>query len=314
MSGLILPRRLEPGSRLWLTSPASSLSRPESLEDMEAHLRSLGFEVETAPAAGNKWRFFAGTDAERARDINQAFARPEIDAVICTRGGYGSMRLLEAIDWDLVRRNPKIVMGYSDITALLNAVRQRAGVAAFHAPTPVRPQSEFTRPWLMRAVTQAEPLGVMPTPETDNPDFTVKALRPGKAQGPLAGGNLTLISTLMGTPWQIGRPGDILFFEDVNESPYRVDRMLTQLLLAGVLQQSAGLAFGQFTGGSEEGEEDSGPTVHDVIAERTATLGIPVLMGLPFGHVRDNALLPIGCQAEIDADAGALRVIEPAVR
>jgi muramoyltetrapeptide carboxypeptidase len=311
----IRPPRLQAGQKLWLTAPASSMPRPGQVDEIAEYLRGEGFEVEASPSARDHWRFFGGTDAERARDINAAFARRDIDAVVCIRGGYGCMRVLEGLDWDLIRRNPKLVVGYSDITALVNPIRQRAGVAAIHGPQPIGSQEPFTRDWLWKVMMRPEPAGTIPTAPSAGADFAVRGLRPGRAQGRLAGGNLTLISCLMGTPWEVGEPGDILFFEDVNESAYRIDRMLTQLLLAGRLQRAAGLAFGQFTRAepSDPEEERRDPSVHDVIAERTASLGIPVLMGLPFGHVRLNAALPVGCLAEIDADAGTLSILEPAV-
>ncbi|GAB2963921.1 LD-carboxypeptidase [Micromonospora polyrhachis] len=252
--------------------------------------------------------YLAGGDELRAADINTAFADPDVRGILCTRGGYGAQRVVDQIDMATVRRNPKVVAGFSDITALQFALWRGARLASVHGPgaawldarTP--PKSAES---LRTALMSTEPVTVtrMPTEET------APVLVPGTATGPLIGGNLCLVVSSLGTPDMPDLAGAILLIEDVEEPPYKVDRMLTQLRRAGVLDKLAGVAVGQFTNCAD----DWPVTVADVLTERLGDLGVPVLGGLPIGHGLGQLTVPIGVPATLNASAGTL-VVSPAVR
>ncbi len=301
-------------------------------------LESLDFRVALDPGLTARKGYLAGPDEARAEALNKALADPDVRGVFCARGGYGSSRILGLIDYAAVRDDPKVFVGYSDITALHLALAREAGLVTFHGPgveSLGEKLTRFTLDCLVRAVTSTDPLDVLPLPE-DRPAGEV--LSAGRASGPLTGGNLSLLSALMGTPYEVDTRGAVLLIEDVREEPYRVDRMLTQLTLAGKLASAAAVAVGEMvdctTGrgrpepGSPEGggrapyeDEAETPTgdeagdlvsVDDVLADRLAGLGRPVLGGLPFGHGYDKWTLPLGVTATVDAYKARLIVEEAA--
>jgi muramoyltetrapeptide carboxypeptidase len=297
-----------------------------NLELGKTALESLGFKVVFGELAGKQYGYLSGTDKERAAEFMGLATRKDIDAVICARGGYGIMRLLPLLDYTALANNPKVICGYSDITALINTIYQRCGFVCFHGPGASGTPDEFTVKGLSavaftdderRAKIRSE--GFTPT-VIDAPNG-FETISGGKARGRLVGGNLTLLAHLTGTPFQVStkpettreKTGKILFFEDVTEQPYRIDRMLTQLLIAGTLQQCAGIAIGQFTRCEPEDPVHSF-TVAEVLKDRLAELGIPVISGLQFGHVAKQYTLPLGVMAELDADAGTLTLLEEAVQ
>jgi muramoyltetrapeptide carboxypeptidase len=303
---MIRPPVLKPGSRVALVASAGPV--PEGGVDRAiARVEELGWE----PVAGRYCRgrrgYLSGSDAERAADLNDALRDPEIDAVWFLRGGYGTMRILDDIDWPALARHPKALIGYSDNTAVhlgANAV----GVPGFHGPHPHQPAfPDFARDGLLRVLTSAEPAGVLPFPAADG---RAETLAGGTAEGPLVGGNLSLLSATLGTPYALQPEGGILFFEEVGEHPYRLDRLLSHLVLAGVLDAVEGIAVGGIT---ETPGEDGEAVVRELLQDRLGGLGIPVAVGFPFGHVDDNWTLPVGVRARLDADAGTLAIIEPAV-
>lgn len=264
--------------------------------------------------------YLGGTIEERLDDLHDMFRDPEVKAVFALRGGYGSAQILDGIDYNLIRANPKIFLGYSDITAMHLAIHQKTGLVTFHGPVVLSHFTEFTQQHFRKALFDAAPIGSVTNPRESNPlrpEHTLRVIRPGKARGPLIGGNLTLISTTMGTPYEIDTRGRILFIEDVDEEPYRIDRMLTQLRLAGKLNQAAGIIFGECA--------DCRPKDYKPSFNSTFTLGeladiffgglpIPVLSGLTIGHTNDQLTLPIGVMATLDADKGELVIEEPALR
>ena len=248
------------------------------------------------------------------------FTDSRINAIFCLRGGYGTSRLLTRLDYRLVRRNPKIFLGYSDITALHCALLTRAQLVSFHGPTInsdlLKGELDpFTLGSLLRTLTRPLPPGSLCAGYREK---TVAVLRRGTAIGPLIGGNLSLLCTTLATPCQPCFKGAILFLEDIDEAPYRIDRMLTHLLNAGLLQQVAGVAVGLNRNcvdpRARQRRGEYRQTVEDVLKERLVPLRVPVLTGLPFGHVSHNATLPLGVRARLDATAGDLFVTEPAVR
>jgi muramoyltetrapeptide carboxypeptidase len=306
MSALLRPPALKPGARVALVAAAGPI--PEGGVDRAMdRVRALGWEPAEGRFCRGRRGYLAGSDEERAADLNDALRDPSIDAVWFLRGGYGTMRILDAVDWGALAARPKALIGFSDNTAVHLAAR-RAGVVAFHGPHPHPPAfPDFARDALLRVVADPSPAGALPLP-VDHPP--VETLVGGTAEGPLAGGNLSLLSTTLGTPYAVDADGVILFIEEVGEHPYRLDRMLSHLKLAGVLDAAAGIAIGRIT---ETPGEDGDALAREVLADRLGGLGIPAAVGFPFGHVDDNWTLPVGVRARLDAGAGTLSLTEGAV-
>ena len=262
-------------------------------------MRSLGWIPVLGENVSATHAYFAGTDEERIHDLNFALRDDGIDGIWCVRGGYGAMRLLRHIDYDALKSNPRPLIGFSDITALHSAIHRECGIVTFHGPTARGELSDFSRGHLMRAVIeQVDSCGVAPE---------ARVLRPGRARGRLAGGNLALVSALMGTPWSIDFDGAILVLEDVDEAVYRVDRMMRQLLLAGALERCVAIVAGDFSPPSGKTEVDN-RTVDDVIAEAAHEASIPCFSGAPFGHIGDQWTVPLGAVAEMDTGDCSLHV------
>ena len=246
------------------------------------------------------------------------FRDPEVKAVFAIRGGYGSAQLLDRIDYDLIRANPKVFLGYSDITAMHLAIHQRTGLVTFHGPVVLSHFSQYTQDHFKAALFGTEPLGAVTNPSDSNrlrPEHVLRAIRPGKARGRLIGGNLTLISTTMGTPYEIDTRGKIVFIEDVDEEPYRIDRMLTQLRLSGKLDAAAGIVFGECADCKPKDYKpsfNSTFTLGEILDNFLGDLKIPVFSGLTIGHTDDQLTLPIGVMATLDADKGELVIEEAA--
>jgi len=303
---MIRPPALRPGSRIALVAPAGPLAEG-AVDRAIGRVREWGFEPLPGAHVRKRHGYLSAPDADRADDLNAALRDDSADAVWCLRGGYGVMRILPRVDWDALARRPRAVIGFSDITALHLGI-QRLGIVSFHGPHPATQElNDFSRDGLLRALTNADAPGLLPFPAGAPP---AAAITGGVAEGRLVGGNLSLVAATLGTPYAIDGRDAILFLEEVGEAPYRVDRLLSQLLLAGVLDGVAGIALGGFT---ETGDESAGPTVLDVLHDRLGGLGIPIAHGFPFGHVDDNWTLPVGARARLDAGAGTLVVIEGAV-
>lgn len=291
------PPVLTAGARVALLAPAGPLRGEEDLARAIGNVRTFGWEPVVGTHALARQGYFAGDDENRLADLNAALADPAIDGIWCLRGGYGTMRLLDGVDYAALRRRPKAIIGYSDISALHAAIGVRCDLITYHGPTARAELSAFSRESLRRALSAGgEPCGVAPEAST---------VRPGIARGPLAGGNLALLAALAGTPYAPRLDGAILVLEDINEAVYRVDRMLRQLMLAGMLSRCAGLVFGQFTNCSEE-SDDGARSLDELIPETAAVLGIPCLARAPIGHVPDQWTLPLGATATLDTDAHAL--------
>ncbi len=267
--------------------------------------------------AYSRYGYLAGTDDQRLDDLNRALQETSIDAVWCIRGGYGAIRLLDRVDYAAIARRPKIFIGFSDITALLNAITRQTGVVTFHAPVARAAMPQFSRCHFERVLATPEApgrLGRLPDPaEVLVPqENRIVTLRPGTAEGPLAGGNLTLLHCLIGTPYFPELDGAILFLEDAGEDLYSVDRMLAHLRLTGALRQLAGVAIGRFTE-LERATGDGALGLDEVLATYLDPLGIPVAYGFPIGHIESQWTLPLGVRARLDAGAGELELLEPAV-
>ena len=290
-------------ARVALVAPAGPLDGEKDLERAKENVRSLGWAPVVGANVLARTGYLAGDDGARLADLNNALVDDAIDAVWCIRGGYGVMRILETIDYAALRRRPKPVIGYSDITALHAAVSTRCDAVTFHGPTARAKLSVFSRESLWRALAGGDPAG---------PADEARLVVPGRARGRLVGGNLAILCGLAGTPYAPDYRGAILVVEDVNEAVYRIDRMLTQLRLSGALDACAGIIFGQFTDVPRDTPEESlgARSLDDVLDETASVLGVPCIAGAPVGHVPDQWTLPLGAQAELDADARTLRILE----
>lgn len=292
----VAPRPLAPHGRIAVIAPSSPFDTG-AFDRGIAKLRER-YEVRYEPALLSRAGYLAGDDARRLAEIEDALRDDGVDAIVAARGGYGATRLLEHLDVALIAGNPKLLVGFSDVTAL-HAAWLRAGVRAIHAPM-IAALGDADRARFDRWVAAVE--GALPPPVR-----ALERISGGRAEGPLVGGNLAVLCALVGTPYAPPVEGAILFLEDVGERPYRVDRMLTTLRHAGWLSKIAGVALGAFTEGAAGPD---GVTVEEVLVERLSTLGIPVAGGVPAGHVDDNLELPLGAPVVLDADAGTLAFLE----
>ena len=292
------PPLLGAGARVALVAPSGPLRGPTDLERAMNNVRGLGWEPVPGEHVLERDGFFAGSDANRLADFAAASSDDSIDGIWCIRGGYGAMRLLEAIDYDAWRWRPKALIGFSDITALHSAIGGRADLVTFHGPTARGTLTDFTRDSLREAVSA----GTTPYVAA-NADATT--VRPGCVRARLAGGNLALVAALVGTPYAVDLDGAILLLEDVNEAVYRIDRMLTQLHLSGALSKCVGLVFGRFTEIPAEPGDDDRP-FERVIGEVADRCGVPCIANAAFGHVVDQFTIPLGATATLDADQRTL--------
>jgi len=315
---LIRPPRLREGDTIGLINPSGAIYEEEPFEQTDATLRAMGFQVVEAPNLRARYGHMAGTPAQRASDIHTLFADPRVAAVLAVTGGSGANRVLPLLDYDLIARHPKVLGGFSDLTALIAAVHAKTGLVTFHSPLGRSEWNSFSREQFSAVLVQglahtmrnAEVAGDGPVPS----EGRIRTLRGGTARGPLLGGNLAVWTSLVGTPYLPALDGAILFLEDVNEYIYRVDRMLSTLQLSGALSRVAGVVLGGFTQcGPSEGSFGT-LTLDEVFEDYFGSLGVPVYRGAQFGHVKRKFTLPLGVMAEIDADAGTLRLLEPAVR
>ncbi|MBA3316530.1 MAG: LD-carboxypeptidase [Gemmatimonadales bacterium] len=314
---VIRPPRLTQGSRIALVAPAGPLLERDDLIRAEALCRALGYEPVLGSHAGERHGYFAGTDDQRLADLNGALREPEIAAIWCIRGGYGTTRILDRVDFDALTRHPKPLIGYSDITAILNAATRHTGMVTFHAPMARAAMPAFSRGHFERVLASVEPAGRLerlpqPADVLLPRENRIATLRGGVAEGPLMGGNLTLLQCLVGTAHFPDLEGAILFLEDVGEDLYRVDRMLAHLRMCGALAGLAGIAVGRFTE-LNRAMVDGALGFDEVLATYFLPLDIPVVYGFPIGHIDDQWTLPLGVRARLDADAGELELLEPAV-
>ncbi len=318
---LIKPAALREGDTVGLITPSTGVFDPETLQLVDRMLKYFKLQGKWGKNVKHKFGYVGGTVRERLDDLHDAFRDPAVKAVFPLRGGYGSAQLLNLIDYNLIRANPKIFVGYSDITALHLAIHQRTGLVTFHGPVVLSHFGDYTEKHFRQALFQTVPIGSVTNPPDSSalrPEHMLRTIRPGKARGQLIGGNLTLISTTMGTAYEMDTRGKIVFIEDVGEEPYRIDRMLTQLRLSGKLDSAAGLIFGECAdcrpNDYKPSFNTSGFTLGEVVDNLLGDLRIPVLSGLTIGHTNDQLTLPLGVMATLDADKGELVIEESAVR
>jgi len=307
---VIKPPRLRPGDTIGLINPVSFGVEPAILQSVRQSLEALGMTVRCGA-----WIGTTANDRERAAEVNAMFADPAVRAILPVRGGWGSARLLPHLDYDLIRRNPKVVLGASDVGALLLGIHARTGLVTFHGPMGISSWVPFTVEQMKRVIFECEAARIGKLEDAgdgDAADQTPRTITPGLARGRLLGGNLTVVSSMVGSPYLGGGDDLILFLEEVREATSEVARMLTQLEQAGILAHVRGLVFGQCTRcpSPQVGEE---LTLERVLAEQVGSLGIPAWRGAQIGHVERQLTVPIGVRAEIDASLGVIQLLEPAV-
>lgn len=303
-------KALKKGDTIGIVATSTPLQGNENLERGVAELEALGYRVKVAETCYEHYgKYLAGTPEHRAKEFNRMFTDSTVDAVFAMRGGYGASQILDLLDYEAIASNPKLFLGYSDITALHLALGKKAGLSTLHAPTIstsyVSGLGEWSRASLFRAITATEPLGQIQNPEGEE----MQCLVSGVANGSIVGGNLSLISSLMGTPYEIETTGKLLFLEDVNEEPYKIDRMLTQMALAGKLKDAAGFVLGTFTRCTSARYAD-GFQVQDVVSNIMVPLGKPTVWNVQVGHGRTNMSLPFGVEARLDAENCSLVIEE----
>ena len=313
---VLLPKALKPGDTVGLITPSSYVSDPDELAFAKRFCEFFQLKWKMGRNVGQRFGYLAGMVQQRVDDLHAMFKDPGVQGVICIRGGYGSAQMLDKLDYGLIRANPKVLLGYSDITALHVAIGQRTGLVTFHGPVSLSHLTEWSQQHLRVALFQTGAIGEVRNPPEANilrAGHTLRTVRDGKVRGALAGGNITLLSTTLGTPYEIETAGKILLLEDVGEDIYRIDRMLTQLRLAGKLQAAAGIVVGECKD-CPPPNHDSAFSLGEAIDYLLGDLNIPVLYGLSFGHTVDQVTLPLGVMAQLDADKQVLTVEEPGVR
>lgn len=304
---LLKPRKISKGDVAAIVSPAGSVVSQADIKEATLAVERLGLRPKLGKNLGESWGYLGGRDTQRLNDLHDAFKDPEVKVIFPIRGGFGTSRLLPMLDFDLIRQNPKAFVGFSDNTSLVISLNQFARMVTFYGPNALFDWTTYTSQNWRQMLMYNRPLGKFPyvTEKKLKRESIVK----GKTTGELMGGNLSLLIQTLGTRWEMDTRDKILFFEDVNESPYEIDRMLTHLWLARKLQVAKGFAIGHFTNTGN----DSSIDVIDVLKDRFQPLGKPCYVGISTGHVSNILTLPVGLNVEFDATTGIMRAVESAV-
>lgn len=316
---ILKPSPLQPGDQVGILSPAGAVFLQNELDIVVDAVRGLGLVPKLAPHVLDRYGYLAGTDRDRASDMNQFFADPEIKALLPVTGGWGSSRTLPYLDYEVIRQNPKILIGFSDLTALLLGIHAQTGLVTFHGPNGLTSWRSDQTASFRQVLFEGGMTSLTSERPPDDSDRLmqvqnrIQVITPGRAQGRLIGGNLSVLSGIVGSPYVPNLDGAVLFLEDVGEDIYRLDRMITQLKLAGVFDNLAGFIFGQCTNCGPDADYGS-LTLEQVLRDHIQPLGIPAWQGAAIGHVEPVLTLPIGTQVEINTSNGSLRMLEPAVQ
>ena len=316
LRGPVKPARLKEGDTVGLVMPSFAQWDPVPLDILLDTLKALGLKARVGKHVFDRRGYFAGRDEDRAADLNAMFADPEVNAIHCVRGGWGAARLLPLLDWNTIARHPKIIVGYSDITALLLPLFAKTGLVTFHGPVGASTWNAFNLDWMRRVLWNGEAATFANAKEPNDTLVPVRnrtrTITSGKARGRLLGGNLTVFTTIIGSGYLPDFKDCILFLEDVEEAPYSLDRMFTQLKLAGILSQAKGIVWGTCDK-CDPGQGFGSLTIPDVLEDHVRPLGVPAYSGAMIGHVDRQFTLPLGVQVEVDADAGTITMLESAV-
>lgn len=301
----IKPNRLKKGDTIGLVAPAGIIFDSAEFNRMRSVLEEMGFRVKFGEHVRKRHGYFAGEDSERAEDVNRMFANDDVSGILAVRGGWGCAHILPYLDFEMIRKNPKVYSGFSDNTTLHLAILAYSGLVTFHGPMGNSAWSDLTRTYFKEVLMEGKMSAMKSRCDVD-------IIQGGKAQGTLIGGNLSILATSLGTPYQPDTRGGILFLEDIGEHSYKVDRMLTHLREAGMMNELAGFVFGKCTNCSDGTQ----PTfsLEQVLKHHIEPLGIPAIYGADISHEDDNFTLPIGLQAELNADVGTITLLEEAVK
>ncbi|SHN28390.1 muramoyltetrapeptide carboxypeptidase [Cyclobacterium lianum] len=310
----LLPKKLQPGDQVGLVSPSAATADIMEFTFAREALEALGLKVEQGKYLKERRGHLAGTDAERAADINEMFGNKRIKAIVCIRGGSGAARILPLLDYELIRKNPKPIMGYSDITALHNAINAQTGLITFHGPNGSGSwnnfnANQFRSVFFGTGETITYKNESEETEDLVNKKNRIRTIYPGKAEGSLVGGNLTVLTALAGSPYLPDFRGKLLFLEDIGEEPYRIDRMMSTLMLMGVFRQISGFVFGQCTD-CDPGGGYGNLTLDQIFDDYLLPHKIPAFRGAMIGHIPSQFLLPFGAKMAMDANRGILETRE----
>lgn len=311
------PKQLNEGDTVGLVSPARPVYKPRELQIMVESMSALGLDVKMGTHVTERNGYLAGEDRKRADDFNRMIRDDDVRAILLTTGGWGSSRVLPFLDYDAIRSNPKIIVGYSDVTALLLGIHAKTGLVTFHGPNGTSPWNRFTANHFRSVLFEARAMTMRNPQKAENTlvpvDHRVRTIQPGIAEGRLIGGNLTVLTSLIGTGYLPEWDQSLLFTEDIHEEVYRIDRMLTQMKLAGILDAIRGFVFGTCEGCDPQGRI-SGFTLEDIFDQHIASLKVPAFSGSMIGHLEKKFTVPIGVEAVMDAGKGTLTLSKPAVR
>lgn len=304
-----IPKGLMKGDTIGITGPAGAIYEPETIDRITGVLTELGFKFKLGKTLYERYGYLAGTDQMRADELMEFYKDTSLKAILTMRGGWGCARILDLLDYEVIAQNPKVLMGFSDITSLVNAVYLKTGVVTYHGPCGYSTWTDFSTTYVTKAVAAGVPF-TMKNPDDYLTDLLT--LSPGKAEGELLGGNITVLVSMIGTAYEPNWQDKILFLEETNEEPYRIDRMFWQMKQAGIFNKVKGIVFGSFTKCFAE-EPEKSFTLHEVLEQHFKGLSIPVYMGATFGHMSPKFTLPIGINAEIDADNFTIKTLERSV-
>jgi muramoyltetrapeptide carboxypeptidase len=310
---IIKPKKLQKGDAIGIISPASSPDDLSRIESGVKYLEKIGYRVEVGKNVGKYRGYLAGTDEERLNDLHDMFGNKKIKAIMCVRGGYGTPRILDKINYKLIKNNPKILVGYSDITAIQMAMLAKTGLASFGGPMLAvdfyEEVSPYTEEMFWALITSSKKYGKITQPN----DEKIFNLTKGTAKGRIVGGNLALLTSSIGTEYLPSFKDTILVMEEVGEMPYRIDRMLNQLKLAKVFNQSAGVILGRFSDCNEHDPNKKTLTLGEVINDYFSELKKPVVYNFKHGHIKDNITIPFGTMVKVNASRHLIEYMENAV-
>jgi len=318
-AGIVKPKRFAIGDTAMLVAPANATFESVDVQIARESLEALGLKTRVGAHLLDRHGYLAGDDRARAQDINAAFADPSVAAVVAIRGGWGSARVLPYLDYDVIGRHPKVILGFSDLTALLLAIHAKTGLVTFHGPLGLGQWDTYSLDYYKRVLFSGEPVtysnkkDLSPRNALIQVDYRTQTITPGTARGRLLGGNLTVLTTILGSPYLPDWNGCIFFCEDTHEDLYRIDRMLTQLKLAGVLSKIKGFIFGGCFQCNPGDNNYGALTLEEIFADHIKPLGVPAWSGAMIGHGQPQWTVPEGAQVEIDAAAGTMRLLEAPV-
>lgn len=305
----IIPKALYKGDRIAITGSAGAIYEPHTIDRITSRLTELGFKYVLGETLTSRFGYLAGTDEMRASELMSYFKDSSINAILTMRGGWGCARILDLLDYEVIKANPKVIMGFSDITSLINAIYKKTGLVTYHGPCGYSTWTEFSTEYVTKAVSSGSPF-TMKNPS----DFTkdLITLTSGNCRGELVGGNITVLLSMIGTPYEPDWNNKILFLEETNEEPYRIDRMFWQMKQAGIFSKVKGIVFGSFNKCFAE-EPEKSFTLQEVLEQHFKDIHLPVYMGATFGHMSPKFTLPIGIHAEMNADTFTLKTTERSV-